>query len=179
MGNKWFFALKFIYFSIVLLILWSVISVIYHRFLAYVAIFPLRLVNFDVAVFETSIQDIFYRHSDEVWEFPIGSMTANFIPFLSLVLSIPKIRLLRRIKVIGIGLGVLFVFHILSLISFPLVKFIHSYFGPAHFLSEAWVFLHALVLGLSPFVLWIFLVFKGPQGNIQCYDDISVGIGNP
>lgn len=179
MGNKWFFALKFIYFSIVLLILWTPISYIYHRFLAYVAIFLLRFINYDVAVVETTIEDIFYYNSDGVWEFPIGNMSANFIPFLSLVLSIPKIRLLRRIKVMGIGLGVLFVFHILSLISFPLVKFIHSYFEHAQFLLETWVFLHVLVLSLSPFVLWIFLVFKGPQGNIQCYDGISVGIGNP
>jgi len=162
MGNKWFFGLKFVYFSIMSLLLWYTVSDRYHSFLAYIAHFPLEVICGDVYVVETTtVEDIFYRYSGRAWQFPVGNVTANLIPFLSLVLSTPKIRILKRLRAVGIGLGVLFLFHVLSVISIPLLMLIRSHIGYAELLFGVEMFLKVVVIGLIPVLLWICLILTG------------------
>lgn len=159
MGNKWRFGFRFMYLSFIILLLWFTVSDRYHRFLGYVASFPLKVIGYDAIIVETTVEDILYRHSGKVWLFPVGNVTANFIPFLSLVLSTPKTGILKKLKVIGIGMGVLFLFHVSSVISIPLIALIRSYFGHTEFLLAAVTFLNVIVIGLIPLLLWIYLVF--------------------
>ncbi len=80
----------------------------------------------------------------------------HLIPFLSLMLATPKIKLGRRVSVIFIGIVIFIAIDVASILAWG--RFPHSHSTVAHLLfSQIWKVTGQWIL---PFLLWFIAVYK-------------------
>ncbi|HEO71048.1 MAG TPA: hypothetical protein ENN80_07275, partial [Candidatus Hydrogenedentes bacterium] len=157
------FAVRFVVFAPLCLVLWWLVLPVYARILGavssaileYIANVPIE--SYDVSntgltnekgILNTGTRLTFLLDDGTPRTMPgLGSLVTNVAPFVALVLATSTLTLLRRAKIIAIGLPVLFAAHV----GFVLIAFLAG-------ASEFSTALAQLFITL-PFLLWIVLAY--------------------
>jgi len=143
------FIIKFLIFSIVSFILWTQIGKYYTLSISHVSHFILKGMGYNTTlhynggiIFKSQQGDIILGKSIELINFNIAS-------FLALIMATPLIRTHRILKSLTWGLPILFLFHVINLVShFPL-----------YYDGQPWARTLVSLSGITnmalPFILWI------------------------
>lgn len=154
------FLLKFSLFAPVCLVLWWLAVPSYIWLLGRVCGFILvHAVDFPLEAMAVTAEGVLNTRTFLVYVTPdgdvkseIGRLVNNVPPYVILVLATPGLGVLRRMKILGIGTGILMTVHFLFLLaSFTLIQRINES-------QEVGVAVGKFLLTL-PFVLWIVLAY--------------------
>jgi len=141
------FIIKFLIFSILFFILWIQIGKYYTLGISHVSHFLLKGMGYDTTLHHNGEIYFIYRQglinleNTELINFNIAS-------FLALIIATPLIRTHRALKSLAWGLPILFIFHVINLVShFP------------YYDGESWARAIISLSGITnmalPFILWI------------------------
>ncbi len=160
MKDKVNFLVKFLIFTFVLFLIWIPVGNVYLLVLAWVSKAVLWVMGYPVTLI-TDGSPIFIYHGVEVGMKDAHLANFNIIPLVALILATPRIELVRRAKMLVIGMFLLFAMHIIDFV---------SHF-PMHFsgsgIAEIVVIFMAVGEVAVPFVLWFVLAHKEILGNGQ------------
>jgi hypothetical protein len=147
------FLLKFFVIAFILFIIWIPVGKAYLLLLALVSKYLLWAMGYHVTLFWNGTPYFLYLGTD------IGMKNAhlgnyNIIPLISLILATPNIALNRRLKMLMIGIFLLFCLHTVNFVShFP------RYFDGSEIAGVVMSFI--AVGGVAiPFVMWFMLAHK-------------------
>jgi hypothetical protein len=150
--------LRFIVLAPICLVLWLLVMPAYAWFLGqvtmlilkYVFQYPIEYVTVANAALANMNMDtsLSYRMEGMARIMPdIGNLVANVAPYVALILATPKLHWLRRLRILGIGVVIIFAFHAATI----LLRFVAGRTS----LPTAIGFI-AITL---PFLLWIVLAY--------------------
>lgn len=153
MKKRYKLLFRFLIFSFVFFIIWIRLGEMYLFLIAYTSNYLLQLMGYNITLAADGIPYFIYRGIRIGME---GSQLGNFniVPFLALILATPDINPVKRIKMILMGMPVLFSLHVIDFISrFPM------YF---HQSEAARIIYVSVALGeiAVPFLLWFALSYK-------------------
>lgn len=136
------FFVKFFIASTILLILWIPIGKIYQSAILAISTIFLILMGFGTA------------HIASLELTNAYLFNFNLVSFLALVIATPKVNLLKRLKILLIGLIMLFLIHVIDLVAhFPM------YFNNSEF--AAFIVYSIGVMGIAaPFLLWFAMSYR-------------------
>ena len=158
MKDKINFLVRFLVLTIVLFIIWIPLGKIYLLLLAGVSKYVLLVMGYHVTLITEGSPVFIYRGVVVGME---DAHLANFniIPLVALILATPRIETVRRVKMLAIGMFLLFAMHIIDFVShFPM------YFSGSG-IAEIVVIFMAVGEVAVPFVLWFVLAHKAILGN--------------
>ena len=139
-------------------ILWYVIDPPYNRLLVEVTD-PLTSLRIDLGESNNYIN--FYLENPPGAKIWINGAGFHFgLILVSVLIAVtPGLTLLRRLKFIAIALGVMFIIHIVTILSFAWI--IQSSDDPFRFAFNPWLtFLVTIGTQLFPALIWVILCFK-------------------
>ncbi len=159
MKNKVNFLVKFLVLTIVLFIIWIPIGKIYLLLLAGVSKYVLLVMGYHATPF-LDVAPAFecrgYRIGMEEYAHLVNY---NSIPLVALIIATPNIELSRRVKMLLIGVSVLFCMHVIDFVAhFPMIC-------NGSGIAETIVIFMAVGEVAVPFVLWFVLAHKEILGS--------------
>ncbi len=160
MKDKINFLVKFLILTFVLFIIWIPVGEVYLLLLAWASKCVLWVMGYQVTLITEGSPVFIYRGTAVGME---DAHLANFniIPLVALILATPRIETVRRVKMLAIGMFLLFAMHIIDFVShFPM------YFSGSG-IAEIVVIFMAVGEVAVPFVLWFVLAHKEILGNGQ------------
>jgi len=160
MKDKVNFLVRFLVLTIVLFIIWIPVGKIYLLLLAWVSKYVLLIMGYPVTLIMEGSPVFIYQGAAVGME---DAHLANFniIPLVALILATPRIEPVRRVKMLAIGMFLLFTMHITDFVShFPM------YFSGSG-IAEMVVIFMAVGEVAVPFALWFVLAHKAILGNRQ------------
>jgi hypothetical protein len=154
---------KFIVLAPICLVVWLLVLPVYAHLLAYVLGSIFRYV-FGLNVMAINVETGGFLNTDTSMAFTIvmtevkmpelGHLTANFAPFIALILATPRLKLLRRLRIIGIGSGLIFLSHVAT----GVIRLMGR--GPIQERTPLTTAIGFVSITL-PFLLWIVLAYWG------------------
>lgn len=151
MRDKFLFVGKFLLFSTLFFILWIGIGWYYLLFLTNIATPILFFMGYPVELI-TQGEIIFLYMGAEMGLAQAEMTNYNIIPFIALVLATP-IPIKKMIRNLGIGIPIIFCFHLINLIAhFP-------YYFNGDLLASFIISLSAITRLILPFLLWFGLSY--------------------
>ncbi len=158
------FALKFIFFAPICLVVWWLVMPYYTWGIGYLASIVLKnmlgvpvesvgVTTEPASILNTDVELTFVVDGNPRRMPQIGRAITNVAPFVALVLSTAGLGMLRRLKVTGIGLVVIAVAHIAFIC-------MAAKAGPGSFTQAIGYFVITL-----PFLLWITLAYLDKIGQ--------------
>ena len=116
---------KFIVLAPICLVVWLLVLPVYAHILAYAAgsvfryglgynIMGIRVVAAGFLNTDTSVTYTILNRDVTMPE--LGHLVANVAPFVALVLATPRLGLRRRLRIIGIGAGLIFLSHLATVV---------------------------------------------------------------
>ena len=160
MNDRLKFLIKFLALTALLFLVWIPIGEKYLDLLAWVSKYVLLILGYHVTLVMDGTPFFLYQGVR------VGLESAhlsnfNIVPLVALVLATPKILPMRRVKVLLIGLFILFCMHVVDLaFHFPM------YFGGS---GAAEIVVDSMAVGevVVPFVLWFVLVHREILGAVR------------
>lgn len=150
--NTLWLCLRFLVLAPICLVLWLMILPAYAWFLGHFAFLILKyIVQYPIG--DVIVTKAGFLNTDTSLAYgtmlmiDVGHLITNIAPYIALVLATPKIKWLRRLRILGIGIGIIFVFHVATI----LLRFLAGKTA----LPTAIGFI-AITL---PFLLWIVLAY--------------------
>jgi hypothetical protein len=153
MKDKINFLIKFLILAFVFFLIWVPLGEKYLLLLAWVSKYVLWIMGYHVTLVTDGTPFFIYRGIE------IGMKDAhlanfNIIPLVALILATPRIEPVRRMKMLAIGIFLLFCLHVTDFVShFPM------YFHGSG-IAEIVVIFMAVGEVAVPFVLWFVLAHK-------------------
>ena len=156
-------AAKFVVLAPLCLVGWLLVLPVYARILAYSAGSVLRYaLKYDITAIKVAVAGILntgtaitYTVSGYATTMPdLGHLVGNVAPFVALVLATPRIRLRRRLGVLGIGIGLIYLSHLATVV----IRFASH--GPMASRTPLSTTIGFVSITL-PFLLWIVLAYWG------------------
>jgi hypothetical protein len=153
MKDKINFLIKFLILAFVFFLIWVPLGEKYLLLLAWVSKYVLWIMGYHVTLVTDGTPFFIYRGIE------IGMKDAhlanfNIIPIVALILATPRIKPVRRMKMLAIGIFLLFCLHVTDFVShFPMV-----FHGSG--IAEIVVIFMAVGEVAVPFVLWFVLAHK-------------------
>jgi len=155
---------KFVVLAPICLVVWLLFLPVYAHILGHAAagIFHYGLgyeileVKIRAAGFLNTDTSLTYRLADREVTMPgLGHLVGNVAPFVALVLATPRMRLRRMLGVIGIGVALIFISHLVTLVIRPMVR------GPVEMARTPLTTAVGFFSITLPFLLWIVLAYWG------------------
>lgn len=154
--NTLWLCLRFLVLAPICLVLWLMILPAYTWLLGHVAFLVLKYI-FQYPIEGVIVTKAGLLNTDTSLGYvmglrtltmqDIGHLVTNIAPYIALVLATPRVKWLRRLRILGIGIGIIFVFHVATI----LLRFLAGRTA----LPTAIGFI-AITL---PFLLWIVLAY--------------------
>jgi hypothetical protein len=158
MKDKINFLVKFLILTLVLFLIWIPVGKVYLLVLAWASKAVLWVMGYQVTLI-TEGSPVFIYHGAAVGMEDAHLANFNIIPLVALILATPRIELVRRAKMLVVGMFLLFAMHIIDFVShFPM------YFSGSG-IAEIVVIFMAVGEVAVPFVVWFVLVHKEILGN--------------
>jgi len=158
MKGKVNFLVKFLILTFLLFLIWIPVGKVYLLVLAWASKYVLWVMGYQVTLIIEGSPVFIYQGA------AVGMKDAhlanfNIVPLVALILATPRIELVRRAKMLVIGMFLLFAMHIIDFVShFPM------YFSGSG-IAEIVVIFMAVGKVAVPFVLWFVLAYKEILGN--------------
>jgi len=156
--NLFWLCVKFAILAPLCLVLWLMVLPYYSSALGEVSLLPLRTCfGYDISDVQTTVDPgvlntgtrMVFTISGRYRMMPdVGHLTANIAPFIALILATTGITLRRRFTALGIGVGIIFVSHVLTI----LLRFTA---GRTPFPTAI-----GFISITLPFLLWIVLAYR-------------------
>ena len=160
MKDKINFIIKFLILTFVLFLIWIPLGEKYLVLLAWVSKYVLWVMGYN-ATLVTNGSPFFLYHGAMIAMENAHLANFNIIPLVALILATPRIDLIRRMKMLVIGLFLLFCMHVTDFVShFPM------YFHGSG-IAEIVVIFMAVGEVAVPFVLWFVLAHKEILGSVR------------
>ena len=160
MKDKINFIIKFLILTFVLFLIWIPLGEKYLVLLAWVSKYVLWVMGYN-ATLVTNGSPFFLYHGAMIAMENAHLANFNIIPLVALILATPRIDLIRRMKMLAIGLFLLFCMHVTDFVShFPM------YFHGSG-IAETVVIFMAVGEVAVPFVLWFVLAHKEILGSVR------------
>jgi hypothetical protein len=160
MKDKVNFLVKFLILTLVLFLIWIPVGKIYLLLLAWASKAVLWVMGYQVTLI-TEGSPVFIYHGVAVGMKDAHLANFNIVPLVALILATPRIELVRRVKMLVIGMFLLFAMHVIDFVShFPM------YFSGSG-IAEIVVIFMAVGEVAVPFVVWFVLAHKEILGNGQ------------
>ena len=158
MKDKVNFLVKFLILTLVLFLIWIPVGKVYLLVLAWASKAVLWVMGYQVTlIIEGS--PVFIYHGAAVGMKDAHLANFNIVPLVALILATPRIELVRRVKMLVIGMFLLFAMHVIDFVShFPM------YFSGSG-IAEIVVIFMAVGEVAVPFVVWFVLAHKEILGN--------------
>ena len=160
MKDKFNFLIKFLILTIVLFIIWILLGKVYLLLLAWVSKYVLLVMGYHVTLV-TNGAPVFIYHGAAVGMENAHLANFNIIPLVALILATPRINPVRRIKMLAIGMFLLFCMHIIDFVSHFPVYFHGSW------IAEIIMTFMAVGEVAVPFVVWFILAHKEILGSMR------------
>ncbi|MDI6840371.1 MAG: exosortase/archaeosortase family protein [bacterium] len=154
---------KFLFYSSITLFVWFMALKYYIRFLVQISGSFLRLIGFKISsaglrldhALNLPKEIIFSYRGEEVTMHGVQSIAFNIVPFMALVLAVHGLKRIERLKVVFIGLFILFILHFIRIV----IPFSYAF---SRHLSIPTPILNTidLIMAVIPFALWIILLYK-------------------
>jgi hypothetical protein len=154
--NTLWLCLRFLVFAPICLVLWLMMLPAYTWLVCY-ATFPILKYVFQFPIEGVAVTKAGFLNMETSLTYPMGQymrvmtdmghLLTNIAPYVALILATPKLNWLRRFRILGAGVGVIFVFHVVTI----LLRFMAGKTS----LPTAFGFI-AITL---PFLLWIVLAY--------------------
>ncbi|PXF60594.1 MAG: hypothetical protein C4B59_08730 [Candidatus Methanogaster sp.] len=159
MKDKVNFLIKFLILTIVLFIIWIPLGKIYLLLLAGVSKYVLLVIGYHATPYVADAPAFICRGYLIGMEEYAHLVNYNSIPLVALIIATSNIELNRRIKMLLIGVSVLFCMHVIDFVAhFPLVC-------NGSWIAETIVIFMAVGKVAVPFVLWFVLAYKEILGG--------------
>jgi hypothetical protein len=166
MKAKFNFLVKFLILTIILFIIWIPLGKIYLLLLAGVSKYVLLVIGYHATPYAAdAMPGVADAPAFACRGYLIGMeeyahlVNYNSIPFVALIFATPNIELSKRIKMVLIGVSVLFCMHIIDFVAhFPMIC-------NGSGIAEAVVVFMAVGKFAAPFVLWFVLAYKEIVGS--------------
>ena len=159
MKDKVNFLIKFLVLTIVLFIIWIPLGKVYLLLLAVVSKAVLWVMGYHATLSMDGVPAFVCRGYLIGMEEYAHLVNYNSIPLVALIFATPNIELSRRIKMLLIGVSVLFCMHVIDFVAhFPMIC---SGSG----IAETVVIFMAVGEVAVPFVLWFVLAHKEILGD--------------
>jgi len=159
MKDKINFLVRFLVLTIVLFIIWIPLGKIYLLLLAGVSKYVLLVMGYHATLSVDGAPAFICRGYLIGMEEYAHLVNYNSIPLVALIIATPNIELSRRIKMLLIGVSLLFCMHVIDFVAhFPMIC---SGSG----IAETVVIFMAVGKVAVPFVLWFVLAYKGILGS--------------
>lgn len=151
--------LRFVLFSVPLFLLWEfVLRQPYLAFLAGVFAFSARVCGQDVHVAGVSEGNIRFELGDVGWVDQFALTGVNSVALAALILSTGPVTWPRRLRMLGAGLGVLFLTQVAGLWTDIVHLHLHAHPGAAAFANGLRNFMTSFGTFFFPVVIWLWLV---------------------
>jgi len=159
MKDKINFLVKFLILTLVLFLIWIPVGKVYLLVLAWVSKYVLLVMGYHTTPYAADAPAFVCRGFMIGMEEYAHLVNYNSIPLVALIFATPNIELNRRIKMLLIGVSVLFCMHVIDFVAhFPLVC-------NGSGIAEAVVIFMAVGKFAAPFVLWFVLAYKEILGD--------------
>ena len=154
---------KFIVLAPICMVVWLLVLPVYAHVLAYAAGSVFRYgfglnvmgIRVNTAGFLNTDTSLTYTIMTTERELPeLGHLVANVAPFVALVLATPRLKLGRRLRIIGIGTGLIFISHVATVV----IRLVGR--GPVMGRTPLSTTIGFASITL-PFLLWIVLAYWG------------------
>ncbi|MCX5771372.1 MAG: hypothetical protein NTZ09_14050 [Candidatus Hydrogenedentes bacterium] len=154
---------KFIVLAPICLVVWLLVLPVYAHILAYAAGSIFRYgfglnvmgIRVDAAGFLNTDTSLTYTIMTTEKALPaLGKLVCNIAPFVALVLATPRLKLVRRLRIIGIGTGLIFISHVAAVVIRLMGR------GPVQGRTPLTTTVGFVSITL-PFLLWIVLAYWG------------------
>ena len=158
MKDKVNFLIKFLILTLVFFLIWVPLGEKYLLLLAWVSKYVLWIMGYHVTLV-TDGTPLFIYSGIEIGMKDAHLANFNIIPLVALILATPRIEPVRRMKMLAIGIFLLFCLHVTDFVShFPM------YFRGSG-IAEIVVIFMAVGEVAVPFVLWFVLAHKEILGS--------------
>ncbi|MEA1895537.1 MAG: hypothetical protein U9N36_10140 [Euryarchaeota archaeon] len=159
MKDKVNFLVKFLILTIVLFIIWIPLGKVYLLLLAGVSKYMLLVMGYHTTPYAADAPAFVCRGYLIGMEEYAHLVNYNSIPFVALIFATPNVELSRRIKMLLIGVSVLFCMHVIDFVShFPMIC-------NGSGIAEAVVIFMAVGKFAAPFVMWFVFAYKELLGD--------------
>ena len=153
MKDKINFLVRFLILTFVFFLIWIPLGETYLLLLAWVSKYVLWIMGYH-ATLVTDGSPLFIYHGSMVGMENAHLSNFNIIPLVALILATPRIVPVRRVKMLAIGIFLLFCMHVIDFVShFPM------YFHGSGIAKTVVVFMAVGEVAV-PFVLWFVLAHK-------------------
>ncbi len=153
MKDKINFLIKFLILAFVFFLIWIPLGEKYLLLLAWVSKYVLWVMGYHVTLV-TDGSPFFLYHGAMIGMEDAHLANFNIIPLISLILATPRIEPVRRMKMLVIGLFLIFCMHVTDLVS----HIPADLYGSG--IAETVVIFMAVGEVAVPFVLWFVLAHK-------------------
>ena len=161
MKDKINFLVKFLILTLVLFLIWIPVGKVYLLVLAWASKAVLWVMGYHATMSVDGAPIFVCRGFMIGMEEYAHLVNYNIIPLIALIIATPGIELNRRIKMLLIGVLVLFFMHVIDFVShFPM-------YCSGSGIAETVVIFMAVGKVAVPFVLWFVLAYKEILGNGQ------------
>jgi len=159
MKDKVNFLVKFLILTLVLFLIWIPVGKVYLLVLAWVSKYVLLVMGYHTTPYAADAPAFVCRGFMIGMEEYAHLVNYNSIPLVALIIATPNIELNRRIKMLLIGVSVLFCMHVIDFVShFPM-------YCSGSGIAETVVIFMAVGEVAVPFVLWFVLAYKEILGS--------------
>lgn len=146
--------LRFIAFSIVIFIIWTLVGKFYLYALAFASKYLLLAMGYKVSLITTGDSPYFIYNGIEIGMKDAHLANFNIVPLISLILAVPDIAFKRKGKMLFIGITSIFLLHLTDFVSH-----VPAYFDKSR-IAELIVAFMAVGEVALPLLIWLALVHR-------------------